>query len=444
MVFITVLLAIYLGGSTYFTKHFYLGSQINGINIGGLTVNEAKDLLSSEIPKYKLELKLRDGKKEEINGDSIDLTYDPKDKIENLKENQNAFYWPKSIFSKSNSTLNDIVTFNQELLDKQINSLSCINENIINPKNPSFKYTSNGYQIIPEEKGNKIKKEVLYEAVKNAIINGETKINLEQMNCYDNPKFNVDSKEVNKAKDLLDKYTNLRITYDFEDSKEILDGSTIKNWLYVNDDMEVMINEKNVSQYVYSLASKYNTFSKSREFHTSLGETVTVTGGNYGWIVDKPAETKSLIEIIKKGKSVTKKPAYSQTAVSRSENDIGNTYLEVNFAKQHIWYYKDGQLIADGDVVTGNVSNNFGTPVGTYRLTYTEKNATLKGENYSAPVNYWMPFNGNIGLHDATWRTEFGGQIYLTSGSHGCINAPYELAEKIFQNIKAGTPVVCY
>lgn len=439
-----ILLSVYLGGTAYFAKHFYFGSQINGINVGGATVKEAKDLIASEIPKYKLELELRDGLKEEITGNSIGLSYEPKDKIENLKDTQKAFSWPVAIFGKSDSSLNNMVTFDEGLLNKSIDNLSCINKNVTEPKNPTFEYTSDGYNIIPEVKGNKIKKEEFIEIIKNAIINGETKINLEEKNCYENPKFDVTSKEVTDAKKVLDKYSSVKITYDFQDSKEVLDGDKIKDWLYVDDDMNVMVNEKNVSHYVYTLASKYNTFGKTREFHTSLGENVKVDSGNYGWIIDKSAETQSLIETIKNGESTTKQPAYSQTALSRGSNDIGNTYLEVNLTKQHIWYYKEGQLIADGDVVTGNVGNNLGTPTGTYRLNYTEKNATLKGENYSSPVNYWMPFNGNVGLHDASWRNQFGGQIYLTNGSHGCVNAPYPLAQKIFENIKSGTPVVCY
>jgi lipoprotein-anchoring transpeptidase ErfK/SrfK len=98
----------------------------------------------------------------------------------------------------------------------------------------------------------------------------------------------------------------------------------------------------------------------------------------------------------------------------------------------------------EGDVVTGNVSLNDATPVGIYRLKYKEKNATLKGEGYSSPVSFWMPFNGGIGIHDANWRSVFGGEIYKTNGSHGCINSPYNLAQTIFDNINAGTPVVCY
>jgi len=55
-----------------------------------------------------------------------------------------------------------------------------------------------------------------------------------------------------------------------------------------------------------------------------------------------------------------------------------------------------------------------------------------------------MPFNGGVGLHDASWRSTFGGKIYVTGGSHGCINLPRSAAETIYNNISAGTPVLVY
>ena len=68
----------------------------------------------------------------------------------------------------------------------------------------------------------------------------------------------------------------------------------------------------------------------------------------------------------------------------------------------------------------------------------------MTGETYATPVKYWMPFNGNIGMHDASWRKEFGGEIYRTNGSHGCINLPEEIAETIYGYVEQGFPVVCY
>ena len=77
-------------------------------------------------------------------------------------------------------------------------------------------------------------------------------------------------------------------------------------------------------------------------------------------------------------------------------------------------------------------------------VTYTTTNATLRGADYETPVAFWMPFNGNIGMHDATWRKTFGGSIYKMNGSHGCINLPYSVAEKIYNTIDQGYAVLVY
>ena len=111
---------------------------------------------------------------------------------------------------------------------------------------------------------------------------------------------------------------------------------------------------------------------------------------------------------------------------------------------QHMWFYKNGALIVDGDVVTGDVSKKYSTPTGVYKLKYKIKDTKLKGEGYNVPVNCFLPFNGGIGIHGAWWRKTFGGNIYLNEGSHGCINAPDSLAITIYNNIDANTPVICY
>ena len=68
----------------------------------------------------------------------------------------------------------------------------------------------------------------------------------------------------------------------------------------------------------------------------------------------------------------------------------------------------------------------------------------LKGEGYASPVKFWMPFNGGIGFHDASWRSSFGGSIYKSGGSHGCVNMPYDKAKELFENVYTGMPVICY
>ncbi len=439
------LAAVYLGVSLYSVNHFNFGTKISGIDVGGRSVEETEKILSSKMQSYKLEIDERGDAKEEIKGTDIGIKYDS-DKIKKLKDSQNPLGWISTLFKKDNTKTFQIFSYDEDLLNASLNNLSCVNnKKVTNPQNASFQCKDGSYEIVEEVLGNKINKDALHDNVADAIINGKSSINLDTINSYENPKYTSKSEEVANTKDTLNKYTALKITYNSHGKQKVLDGSTIHNWLGVDDNMEVTFNEDKVRSYVDKISSIYNTYGNTRDFITSFKKTVQVSGGNYGYIVNKSKEIKDLIETVKVGQDTTKEPAYVQTAISKDSNDIGNTYVEINLTKQHVWFYKNGTLVVDGDVVTGNVSNNTGTPAGTYVLNYKERNATLKGEDYSSPVDYWMPFNNNIGLHDASWRNGvFGGNIYMSDGSHGCVNCPYNVAKTIFENIEPGIPIVVY
>ena len=439
------LLAIYFGATMYFTNHFYFGSTISCINVSGKTVEEVDEQMPSEVEEYTLELEERGNIKEQIKASDIGLKYNSEGKVKELKERQNPFEWIIALFDKKDFKIAEVVNYDEEKLNERLDKLSCFEgNNIIEPQNPSFEYTDNGYVIKDEVCGNKINKDNLYDSVVTAILKGETTIDLESKNCYENPQYTSTSQEIINTKDMLNKYVGSKITYTFGDKIEVLDGSTINKWLGTNENLEITFDEKKIKSYLDKLSSTYNTVGKTRDFVTSSGTTIKVSGGDYGWLINSDEEVKDLITVIKDGQTITKEPKYMQTALSHDNNDIGNTYAEINMTKQHLWFYKNGSLVVEGDVVTGNVSNNCSTPTGIYKLKYKQKNATLKGEGYSTQVNFWMPFNGGIGIHDASWRYEFGGNIYRTNGSHGCVNAPFNLANKIFDNVDGGSPVICY
>ncbi|MFR8861258.1 MAG: L,D-transpeptidase [Coprococcus eutactus] len=170
---------------------------------------------------------------------------------------------------------------------------------------------------------------------------------------------------------------------------------------------------------------------------------MTIYGGNYGWWVDNAAEKEMILEDLKAGKDVTRRRFIPRRLTSHGENDYGNTYVEINLtALQHLFFYKNGSLVVESDFVSGNLAKNHGTPSSSLGVTYKAKDAVLRGEDYESPVSFWMPFNGGVGMHDASWRSTFGGTIYK-SGSHGCINLPYSAAKTIYENIEAGYPVLC-
>ncbi|WP_244835157.1 L,D-transpeptidase family protein [Clostridium sp. BJN0001] len=445
---IGLLIAVYLGMSLFFINHFYFGTKIDEINVTGKTVPEASDLLKDKIASYKLAIKERGGETEDIVASDIDLNLadDGIKKIESLKNNQHAFAWPIALFSKKNRTESSLVELDEDKLEDTVDNLSCVtNEDVQKPQNASLEYDSDGkYKIVDEVLGNQIDKSELIESIKDTVLKGNSTLDITSSSSYVAPKYTKDSSEIKDAKDTMEKYVSSKITYTIGDKKITADADEIKDFLKLDENCEVTFDKNNVKKFVNTISSAANTYAKTRKFKTTDGNEISVVGGNYGWIVNKSQQIESLIDDIKKGEETEKEPEYSQKAFSHDENDIGNTYVELDLSKQHLWFYKDGTLITEGDVVTGNVSRDFGTPEGTYILNYKERNATLKGENYESKVTFWMPFNSNIGIHDASWRSEFGGDIYKTSGSHGCVNSPYELAQAVFESIEPGTAIVVY
>ncbi len=256
------------------------------------------------------------------------------------------------------------------------------------------------------------------------------------------------------AEQLWDDYKDLVITYTFGDETEELTSDTFLSWLSMDDDGSISVDADAAADFVSELAATYNTRHSDRTFTATTGQTITFAANDvdYGYIIDEDAETTKLIANLEAGESVTREPVYVETNdygnpyyYSRNgQDDLNGTYVEVNLTQQHLWFYVDGQLIVESDIVTGDVSKNQQTKTGIFPLAYKESPSTLVGANYSVEVEYWMPFFEGQGLHDASWRTSFGGDIYQTNGSNGCVNLPADVAATIFENIHAGVAIVIY
>lgn len=444
IIVVTAIIFIYLLISIYFTNHFFFNTKINGINLSLKSYEEAEDIIKSSINDYKIQIIERDGEIEEILGRDIELKYSEKNSINDVQRRQAPLKWGISLVKNQDYYLDDLFIYNNDNLKNKIKELNCLNKDIIEPKNVAFKYSNGSYELIEEVYGNRIDEKKLNEVLENSISNGDIKVNLDDKMCYKNPEYTIKSEKTMETMNILNKYVSTKITYLFGSKSEVLDGSRINEWLSVDDSLDVIINEKAVKDYVLELSSKYNTVGITRNFKSSTGKVVEVEGGYYGWKINYVAETRMLLENIKLGAVLEKEPIYTQKALNRDEDDIGDTYVEINITSQHLWFYKDGKLITQGDIVTGDPGKGYSTKLGTYMLNYKQNGATLRGPNYEAKVTYWMPFNGNIGIHDASWRYSFGGKIYKGNGTHGCVNSPSYLAKTIFENIEDGTPVICY
>lgn len=441
---IIALTLIYLLFSLYFVNHFFFHTVINGVDVSLKAYDEIDNIIKDYAHDYELELIERKEKSEKIIGKDIELQYNEKNSISKIYHLQNSFKWISSLLKDQKYYVNDLFVYDKNKFEDKVNGLNCLHKEIIQPQNVSFKYSNNSYKIIKEVYGNKINKEKLLDVIKTNILKGEIRVDLHENLCYQNPEYTSSCNKTIKTKNLLNRYVKAKITYLFGSKKEIIEGNSINEWFSVDENLEIAINEIAVMEYVRVLSKKYDTVGVARNFKTSTGKIVEVKGGLYGWKINVDAETKALLQNIKLGKIIEKEPIYSQKAFSRDGNEIGNTYVEINITRQYIWFYKEGRLITQGTIVTGNPNKGHSTKVGTYMLNYKQKWATLRGPGYEAKIIYWMPFYGNIGIHDARWRYSFGGKIYMRNGSHGCVNVPVHIAKTVFENIEKGTPIICY
>lgn len=437
----------YLAMAHTYQEAFLPNTSINGIDASRKTVDEVKAEIEAELSSYELKIIDRTGAGETIKREEIDLRPEFDGSLEKILTEQEPMRWIKALGTSSEHEIRTMIMYDEEKLEETILSLSIMEEERMEaPKNAEIsEYDSDTkrYTIIPAEEGTTLVKKKVIPVIVNAIQNLQTEVDLDAEACYTRAEIETEDKNLRAMAEELNTYVGSEITYTFGTENEVLDGDTIHTWLTIADN-QVVVDETLAADYVRQLAKTHNTAYGDRKVKTSYGDIITISGGSYGWRINETAETEAVLEIVKNGEQQTREPEYQQKAACYGEYDYGDTYVELNLTAQHLFFYKDGELLVESDFVSGSVSRGWATPAGSYPLTYKQRNAVLRGANYATPVSYWMPFNGGIGLHDANWRSSFGGTIYKTNGSHGCINLPPSVAKVIFENISAGDPVLCY
>lgn len=433
----------YLAASVYFMEHFFLGTAVNGENVEFQTVKQVNSLILEQAEGYGLTLLERGGTEESMTAQQLGMSFSETENVRNYKRIQNGFLWPRMFWQQDTYQIAPDITFDEETFDETLASLSCVREGE-EPEDARVELTADGYELYPEQQGSRIKEDVLKEQVRAAAETLTETVDLEEAGCYEAPSLTADSPEITELTAKLDQWFATEVTYEFGSQTEVVDSSVVAGFIQL-DGCEASLSEEAVREWVAGLADRRDTYKKSRQFNSTLRGVITVSGGNYGWQIDQETETAALLASVEKGETAAKQPAWSREGKAWGDNnDVGDTYIEVDMGAQHMWAYKDGALLIDTDVVTGNISRNYGTPSMVAAIQYKDRNAVLRGDNYATPVKYWMPFYGNYGIHDASWRREFGGTVYLTNGSHGCVNTPPAAMKVIFENMDSGTPVVLY
>ena len=441
-----MVLIAYIAVAVYFGSHFYEDTEIYGIDCSQKTVEEVKALVEDKLDDYQLKIEERGGAEEFITAPQIDLQFVDNSSIDRMLKAQRSYLWPITMLLERNQMASVAFSYDQEKALTALRSLECMNPIYVkSPTDAYLQVTDQGYEIVSETEGNALDQNKTQSALFAALDAGKSTLSFEAEDCYIKPEIYQDDKALNEEAEAKNELLKADITYDFGDRQERVNAPVIAEWITQMTDGGYVIDEVKVMDYVESLALKYDTFGLPRTFYTTLGTTVTLSDGDYGWCIDQSATLVDLLNAIGEGYQGTMEPQYLYTATSRNTDDIGYTYVEICISQQRMWCYKDGVCIVDTPIVTGNPNKGNATPSnGVWSIDAKMREYTLVGEGYRSPVDYWMPFNGDIGIHDMQNRAYFGSTIYLTNGSHGCINTPYDAVKVIYENVSIGTAVVVY
>lgn len=456
---VLVLLIVYLAGMLYYNDKFLNGTMVNGSDVGGMTLQKANDQLSKKVNGQSLKLIFNDGQSEVLQSAQLGVSYNKDNSLNQLMKNQNKWAWFIGFFKNEKNTLTDLIQISDENLTNGIASMEhAKEENQIAPTDAYIQYKDGSFSIIEETLGSKFNIEELVKNIKVALSEGKQQLDVTKANGYVKPQVYKDDQDLNNQLKAANEYCLSAITYTTPKGKEIaLDGSTLITWLSKQDDgsytKDESVFKEKLTAFVKELASQYNSIGATRTFTGKDGQSHTVSRGTYGFRVSTDSEVSALLKMINENKSENNRiPEHTGQLPSGENGGLGTTYLEINITKQHLWFVKDGSVVLESDFVSGKESDPTRlTPSGTYYIYNKERNRVLRGTKqpngkyeYESPVSYWMPFNKGIGLHDASWRSTFGRDIYINSGSHGCINLPTGFAGSLYSQIYVNLPVVVY
>lgn len=470
-----------------YESHFIEGTVINNNDVGGLNLEEAKNLLANS-SDYQIEIDFRDGGSEWISGDSISLGYEYGDGVEQMLASQDKYHWIEGVLGETRSyTIDNGVHFDEEQLASIVKSFPELSEDVqVAPVDARCVRTAeNAFAIEPESEGNRIESNRALECISEAIRQQKRLLNLSAAGAYESPAVTADDPELNERVAQLNHFLETTVTYDLPDGGQWTIGrDTLIEWVsggsgsdnsgaditeegdFGTDGLETgnaetggsgmdyyidaQVISGKCAEAISSLASIVDDVHTSRTFYATSGRTVDIASGTFGRQIDQAAEVEQLASNLLNFESAEREPAYLMNTYPESLN--GGDYIEVDLSNQMVYLYKDGGLFYDTPCVSGLADDpERVTITGLFKIQEKDRNRTLKGKpdengvpTYESFVSYWMGFSGAYGLHDATWRDEFGGDIYEYAGSHGCVNLPYSAAEAIFNNVEEGTRVIVF
>ena len=449
---------VYLAGALVFMDRFMPNTTIMGKDVSLKTTAEVQDLLTDVAKSYQLS----------VSGEGFSLTLASSDMgtavnsssvTDAMHADASPWAWPVEVFAVHDET-DKLVTSNGKLDEAVRKAVEAFNEQTEAPRNAGLDYDNGGSQFVvrAETAGTALDADKVVETVNAAVAAMESSATLSE-DALQQPTLLSDDKRLAKAADEANSLLKADFSLKLGDTPVAqVNADAIAGWVRLHDDVTVGVDEGLVAAWVQDLASACNTYQARRTFTRADGKEVTVSGGVYGWIIDKDKLQEALMNGVDSAQTGDMAIPCEQEAGAYDGlhgRDWGKRYVDVDLTEQHARFYDDeGSLAWESDVVTGTPDGEHDTPEGVYVINGKESPSKLIGQmkpetgepEYQTEVKAWMPFVDNyIGFHDADWQPAFGDSRYKSGyGSHGCVNLPPEKAVELYDLIKVGDVVVSH
>ncbi len=118
-------------------------------------------------------------------------------------------------------------------------------------------------------------------------------------------------------------------------------------------------------------------------------------------------------------------------------------WIEVDLSEQKLTAHDGDKIFLESLISSGLWGK---TSPGEFKIWYKIRSTKMEGGNKALGTYYYLPnvpytmfFNGDIGIHGTYWHQNFGQPM-----SHGCVNTPTPMAERLFYWAGVGTRVVVH
>lgn len=285
----------------------------------------------------------------------------------------------------------------------------------------------------------------------------------QQYSFFGNDKsWNFAPRNLSRDRKALNEFKHKQIIYRVAGENFKLKSTDLFDIVYYKNGKYHYESDDNYRHVMNEINKKTATLNKRVELTTPDGQKIQVVNKSYGWQINSDAAEQAIMnafnndEELVDGSKYISGIGYNRSGTGynqKANNGLGNNYVLVSLKQQRLWVIKDNKpIVTLDDVVTGTTDpkKNDATPTGVWYIMYKQSPSILKGKNsdgsnYASKVQYWIPFTQNgCGIHDASWRTDWGKTAYQSNGSHGCINIKPNEIKRVWDNVDKNEPVVIY